>query len=229
MKKFFLFLSVCFVVSMANAQNYEAIKNTVILNQYQKAKEDIDKQMTNTKFTSKPEAYILKTTIYSALSMEEANKNNEQGKKLAEEADAAFKKYKEMDPAMSLIDDLVYQNGPINLYSNYYSSGYHDYTEKKWVSAYGKLKKAVVYSDLLIDKKLLTASVDTNVLILAGITAENIIPVLLIRKSKVMDLKVCTVFLSVIIFQKKIILLLKKLNPLERNCILKVNSSISIK
>lgn len=173
MKKIFLFLLISLVAFMAEAQNYEAIKNSVILNQYQKAKEDIDKQMTNTKFTSKPEAYILKTAIYSALSMDEANKNNEQGNKLAEEADAAFKKYKEMDPAMSLVDDLVYQNGPINLYSSYYSSGYHDYTEKKWESAFNKLKKAVAYSDLLIDKKLLTASVDTNVLILAGITAEK--------------------------------------------------------
>ena len=173
MKKSFLFLSVCMVATLASAQNYESIKNTLILNQYKKAKEDLDKQMGNAKFTGKAEAFILKCTIYSTLSMDEANKNNAEGNRLAEEADVAFKKYKEMDPTMSLVDDLVYQNGPINLYSNYYSSGYHDYTEKNWESAFAKLKKAVSYSDLLIDKKLLTASVDTNVLILAGITAEK--------------------------------------------------------
>lgn len=199
MKKIILFISVCLACFAAYTQNYETIKNSLILNQYNKAKEDIDKQMNNTKFAGKPEAYMLKTTIYAALSMEEANRNNAEGYKLVEEADAAFKKYKEMDPSLSLVDDLVYQNGPINLYSNYYSSGYTDYsgandlekekrkfkddslkTEElnkkileKFNSGYNKLKKAVVYSDLLIDKKLLTASVDTNVLILAGITAEK--------------------------------------------------------
>src|SRR6185436_6366632 len=89
------------------------------------------------------------------------------------EGDAAFKKFKEMDPSMALIGDLVYQNGPINLYSSYYTSGYNDYNSKKWDAAFGKLKKAVSYSDLLIERKLLNASVDTNVLILAGITAEK--------------------------------------------------------
>jgi hypothetical protein len=78
-----------------------------------------------------------------------------------------------MDPSMKLLEDLVYQNGPINLYSSYYTSGYNDYTRKKWDAAYAKLKKAVEYSDLLIEKKLLNVAIDTNVLILAGITAEN--------------------------------------------------------
>lgn len=174
MKKTLLFLSVCLAGFVAEAQNtYESIKNLVLLTQYKKAKEDLDKAMGTAKFTSKPEAYILKTVIYSTLSMDEGTKNTAAGDQLTDEGEVAFNKYKEMDPSMALLDDLVYQNGPINLYSSYYSSGYADYTSKKWDNAFAKLKKAVVYSDLLIDKKLLTASVDTNVLILAGITAEK--------------------------------------------------------
>lgn len=173
MKKILLFLSVCLAGLVADAQNYETIKNTVILMQYKKAKEDLDKAMGTPKFTSKPEAYILKTLIYASLAMADDMKNTAEGDQLAEDGDAAFKKYKEMDPSMALLTDLVYQNGPINLYSSYYSSGYSDYSTKKWDKAFAKLKKAVVYSDLLIDHKLLTASVDTNVLILAGITAEK--------------------------------------------------------
>ena len=173
MKKIILFISVCLVCFVADAQTYETIKNSVILTQYKKAKEDLDKQMSNSKFTSKAEAYILKTVIYSTLSMDEGTKNTPAGDQLADEGDAAFKKYKEMDPSMSLVNDLVYQNGPINLYSSYYSSGYNDYTGKKWNEGFTKLKKAVIYSDMLIEKKLLTASIDTNVLILAGITAEK--------------------------------------------------------
>jgi hypothetical protein len=173
MKKILLFISVYLAGFVADAQTYESIKNTVILTQYKKAKEDLDKAMGNAKFTSKPEAYILKTTIYATLSMDEGTKNTAAGDQLTDEGDAAFKKYKEMDPSMTLVSDLVYQNGPINLYSSYYSSGYNDYSGKKWDAAFTKLKKAVVYSDLLIEKKLLTVSVDTNVLILAGITAEK--------------------------------------------------------
>jgi hypothetical protein len=167
-------MSVCLTSFVVNAQNnYESIKLSVTLTQYKKAKEDLDKAMGNTKFTSKPEAYILKSTIYSTLSMDEGTKNTAAGDQLTDEADAAFKKFKEMDPSMSLISDLVYQTGPVNLYSSYYSSGYNDYSTKKWDNAYAKLKKAVSYSDLLIEKQILTAPIDTNVLILAGITAEK--------------------------------------------------------
>ena len=173
MKKTLLFTSVFLAGFVADAQTYESIKNLVILTQFKKAKEEIDKAMGTAKFASKPEAYILKTTVYATLSMDEGTKNSIAGDQLTDEGDAAFKKYREMDPSMALISDLVYQNGPINLYSSYYSSGYNDYSSKKWDIAYAKLKKAVVYSDLLIEKKLLIVSVDTNVLILAGITAEK--------------------------------------------------------
>src|SRR5690349_7195543 len=117
MKKTLFFISACLIVFVADAQNYENIKNMVILTQYKKAKEELDKAMANAKFASKPEAYILKTAIYASLSMSDDTKNTVVGDQLAEEGDAAFKKFKEMDPSMSLVDDLVYQNGPINLYS----------------------------------------------------------------------------------------------------------------
>ncbi|HMK25233.1 MAG TPA: hypothetical protein VK483_04320 [Chitinophagaceae bacterium] len=173
MKKILLFLSVWLVGFVADAQTYESIKTLVMLTKYKDAKESLDKAMGTAKFTSKPEAYILKTTIYSTLAMDETVKNTAAGDQLTDEGDAAFKKFKEMDPSMTLVGDLVYQNGPINLYSSYYTSGYTDYNAKKWDAAFNKLKKAVFYSDLLIERKLLNAAVDTNVLILAGITAEK--------------------------------------------------------
>jgi hypothetical protein len=173
MKKVLLFISICFFGWRAGAQNYENIKNMVILTQYDKAKDEVDKGMSNTKFTSKPEAYILKATIYGTLAMEEKNKGNATGEQLTNDGDVAFRKFREMDPSMALLSDMIYQNGPINLYSSYYTSGYNDYRDKKWDAAYAKLKKAVEYSDLLIDKKILNTTMDTNVLILAGITAEN--------------------------------------------------------
>lgn len=175
MKKVLLLLTVSLSFLAINAQNIETIKGAVAISQFKKAKEDFDKAITNAKFASKPEAYILKTAIYAALAMDDANKNTPTGEQLASEAEAAFNKYKQMDPEMPLISDLVYQNGPINLYSSFYSEGYADYSSKppKWQSAFEKCRKAAELSDLLISKKIFQQAMDTNVLVLAGITAEN--------------------------------------------------------
>lgn len=173
MKRYFFLFALLFTASMINAQKYEEIKNKILLNQIKSAKEDIDKAMTNAKFTAKAEAYILKTAVYAGLAMAEGTKGTPQADQLTAEAEAAFKKYKEMDPEMSLVSDPIYQNGPINLYSGYYASGYTDYSEKKWDASFEKFKKASELSDVLISKKILTSTLDTNVLILAGVTAEN--------------------------------------------------------
>ena len=125
--------------------------------------------MVDAKFTSKPEAFILKVIIYATLALDDKIKGTAEADQLLTDADAAFQKYKQLDPSLSLLSDPVYQNGPVNLYSGYYTAGYNDYTVKKWAPAYNKLSKAVDYSDLLIEKKLLPVTLDTNVLILAGI------------------------------------------------------------
>jgi hypothetical protein len=78
-----------------------------------------------------------------------------------------------MDPALEQLDDPIYQNAPINLYSAMYSAGYEDYKAKKWETSYQKYAKVIELSDLLISRKILTAAIDTNALIMAGVTAEN--------------------------------------------------------
>lgn len=173
MKRYFILLTISLSVVLANAQNIDKIKASLMLNQYETAKTDIDKAMTNAKFSAKSEAYILKTAIYAGLAMSDSKKGTPEGDQLTKDANDAFNKYKEMDPALELMSDPIYQNGPINLYSSYYTAGYQNYTKKNWADALTNLKKAIVFSDLLISKKLLNSSLDTNVLILAGITAES--------------------------------------------------------
>ncbi|MEO7393653.1 MAG: hypothetical protein ABIU11_01860 [Chitinophagaceae bacterium] len=173
MKKSILLLTAGLFAFFANAQKYEDIKNLLLFNKFQQAKTDLDKAMSNAKFTAKGEAYMLKTAVYAGLATTEGVKGTAQVEQLNNEAEAAFKKYREMEPDMPLITDPIYQNGPIALYSGYYASGYSDYTEKKWESSYAKFKKAFDLSDVLISKKILTTTLDTNVLILAAVTAEN--------------------------------------------------------
>ena len=168
-------LALIFVSIFVNgwAQNYDPVKTLVMLNQFEKAKTDLDKSFTNAKYTAKPEAFILKTAVYAGLSALDGKKDTPVGTQLVEDADASFTKYKEVDPAMSLINEPIYQNSIITLYSSFYTLGFNDYNKKEYQSALGKLNKAIFYSDLLIKQKVLASSLDTNVLILAAITAET--------------------------------------------------------
>ena len=172
MKKTFLLSAIVLFTFLAQSQSYDAVKTELTLQQYSKAKTDLDKAWTNPKYVSKPEAYILKACVYGGLANDPTVKNTPTAEQYANEADAAFTKYKEMDPSMALITDPVYQYGPINIYSALFNSGYKDYEKKNWQSGFQKFKKVVEYSDLLAAKKIITTT-DTNSVLLAGITAES--------------------------------------------------------
>lgn len=162
-----------FMVAFVKAQNLETVKNSFLLQQYKQAKTDIDKAMANPKIASKQEAHLLKAGIYSAMSLDEEFKNKPEGMQMLADAMTAYNKYKELDKEMKLAENDNYQNATLNMYSAYYSAGYFDYTKKNWKDGFEKLKTAVDFSDYLISKKVLQAALDTNVLILAGNTAEQ--------------------------------------------------------
>jgi tetratricopeptide (TPR) repeat protein len=173
MKKYFLLSTIVLLAFFVQAQNYETVKNALILNQYRPAKENLDKGMANSKFASKPEAYILKTCVYAGLAMDKTVSETPEADQLRSDAETAFAKYLEMEPSLTLMKDPVYRNGPINLYSSFYSAGYKDYQKKDWQHSHEKFKKVVDLSDLLIKEKIFNVAVDTNGLILAGVTAES--------------------------------------------------------
>jgi hypothetical protein len=173
MKKLTFSLLLVMFAFAIKAQSYEDIKAQLMLSQNKKAKEDIDKRMTNSKFASKPEAYILKSAIYSALAADSAIANTPEAVTLRTEAENALKKYQEMDPKGELLKDPVYQNAPIRIYTSLFGEGYKLYENKKFPEAYAIFKRVDAYSKLLFEQKLLNSTLDTNVVILAGLTAEN--------------------------------------------------------
>jgi hypothetical protein len=173
MKKFSFFLMMLATVSLVQAQTYEEIKQNILLNQYKKAKEDVDKRMTNAKFASKAEAFILKAAIYAALAGDSATSLTPEGPALQAGAEDAFKKYMEMEPSLELLKDPVYKNGPLYIYSNLFSSAYKDYQAKNWGESFAKFEKVMAISDILSAQKMLNSAVDTNAIILAAFTAEN--------------------------------------------------------
>jgi hypothetical protein len=171
MKKVVFFLTMLMPATFVMAQSYKDIGNKLLLKQYKQAKEDLDKRMTNEKFASQPDAYILKTAIYAALSQDTTQDPSGQ---LLAEAEAAFDRYKQMDAAagLPLVSDLVYKEGPIDLYSSLFNKGYREYKASQFDKSYLHFKKVVELSDLLLEKKILTAF-DTTSILLAGYTAEN--------------------------------------------------------
>ncbi|MBC7946705.1 MAG: hypothetical protein H7Y42_02415 [Chitinophagaceae bacterium] len=173
MKKFLLLSTGLILAFAMQAQNYDVIKNLLILNQYKKAKDDLDKAWGNAKFVSKPEAYLLKATIYGGLAMDSATRLTPDAPRILAEAETAFAKYREMQPDVALLTDPIYKNAPINIYSSLFTAGYKDYEAKSWQAGFDKFKKVVDLSDLMIDKKIIQVAADTNSLLLAGITAEN--------------------------------------------------------
>ena len=141
------------------AQTYDEIKQTMMLGQYKKAKEDVDKRMTNAKFAGKAEAYILKSAIYAGLAADSSRVNTPEGAALLTEAEAAFKKYREMDPAMALATDPLYKNAPVGIYSTLFNIGYKQYEAKKMAEAFETFKKVDEYSAILISQKLLNTRI----------------------------------------------------------------------
>ena len=141
MKKITFALMMLLLAFFVKAQSYDEIKQFVILQQYKKAKDDIDKRMTNAKFAAKPEAYILKASIYAGLAADSAILLTPEAATYRAESEAAFAKYQEMDPKLELVKDPVYQNAPIRIYSNLFSVGYKLYDEKKWAESFEAFKK----------------------------------------------------------------------------------------
>lgn len=173
MKRTISFLVVFLFALFVKAQNYKDISAEVLTQQYKKAKTDLDKRMTNEKFAAKPEAYILKTAIYANLAMDSASGVGTPAQLLSE-AEAAFAKYKEMDgPDYKLIDELEYKEGAVGLYRVLYAKAIDDLQDKKWEQSYQYFKRLIDVSDLLRDKKIITAPIDTTVVLYAGYTAQN--------------------------------------------------------
>ena len=173
MKKIVLLATIAALTTSAvTAQKYEDIKTSITLGQIGKAKELFDKNSKNEKFFTKPEGYILKSILYSNLTLDSAKAAEADANRA--EADAAFKKYKEMDPSLKLLDDPIYKNAPFNLYAINFNAGIADINNKNYEAAFDKFKETVDYSDLLIAKKIMNKQMDTAAIYYAGLLAENI-------------------------------------------------------
>jgi hypothetical protein len=170
-KLIFSLLIFAFAIS-AGAQDFDKIKGFVFLQKYKDAKTELDKAMANAKFSAKPEAHILKSSVYLGLISDK--EFAAQSGQLFQDALASFNKYKEMDKTLALVKEQPYSSVPGTFYSNFYNEGISFFNKKEWESAYPKFVSAVEMSDFMINNKLLANFFDTSGLLLAGATAQNL-------------------------------------------------------
>jgi hypothetical protein len=155
------------------AQDIESIRNMWLVGQLKKSKDDIDKAMANAKFNAKPEAWLLKSSIYASLS---ADKDMAaQSADLLKESIISFDTYKQKEPDYKILkaENSYYSGTPGILYSSYFNSGLEAFNKKEWAKAFTQFEAAVAMSDFLIATKMITAAVDTSGTLLAGASAQN--------------------------------------------------------
>ena len=170
----FLLVAACGLISTGLfSQTIEEVKNEWVLGQLKKAKEDVDKIMTNAKLNSKPEAWLLKAAIYASLSGDKDMAA--QSEALLQEAVNTFNSYKQKDPELKILkaENSFYTSTPGTIYGAYFNAGVAGYNKKDWAGAFKNFKTAVELSDFLIANKLSTYPIDTNAILLAGASAQN--------------------------------------------------------
>jgi len=173
MKKLFLAGSIVFIsIGFTNAQNLDDIKTQILLRQFKAAKPVIDKAATNEKLAKKPETWILKTNIYTALALDSVNKA--QSESLLAEANSAFTKYKELDPTFALMKDNTLTSGPVNLYTNSFKKGVEGFNNQDYQAGFKNFVDAIGYSEFLIKTKITNMAMDTTSILYAGASAQKL-------------------------------------------------------
>jgi hypothetical protein len=175
MKKIVLSLvAIACSASVVFAQNYEDTRNLLYLKQYKKAKEQLDKNWTNAKFTAKPEAYILKANVLAGLATDSSLAA--QAPQYRIEAREALAKYKELDPKLTLVAEQgsIYSTAPISLYSDYFNNGISAFRKKDWTAAFEDFTSTLDLFEILKATNLTKAPIDTNSLLFAGASAQSL-------------------------------------------------------
>ncbi len=178
MKKIFL-LSVMAVFSgFAMAQELDDIRNLTILNQNAKAKDAIDKYLSVEKNAKKPDGWFWKGYVLNQLSKDSA-KSIDESSALKMEAFEIFKKYRQMDPKATLLEENA--NSPLfDIYLGLSSDlAIKAYNAKNPAGAFDNFKKSVDVHDYIYTSNLTGnngfkfSALDTMIVLYTAIAANE--------------------------------------------------------
>ncbi len=152
MKKIFFIVSFLIGAGAAMAQNIEEIRTYVLLNQFVKGKEAIDKFLTKTGNESNAEAWYYKAYIYNVVSRD-SGRAISTGREINLESFNAVKKYLTLDPKAKLTKEE--NNSTIyNVYFVFYDFSIKSYNSKNYEESYANFTNALDVHDYIYSNKL---------------------------------------------------------------------------
>ncbi len=176
MKKFLLLAIFAACVQLTIAQDLKKVETAVVINKLEDAKAEVDKAVLDPKQQGKPDPWYWKSRVYAEMTRDEAMRTKYPN--LATDAEAAFKKYEELDPAYALVKS----KGPEGYFAMYASSvaqGTKVFNDKsptkKWEDAGKLFETANNYVSTIIKNKWtnMTVAFDTTTILYAGYAYQN--------------------------------------------------------
>lgn len=154
------------------AQKLDKIKDLEKNKKYEDAKTQIDQYLTVEKNAKDQDAWYTKAKIYNDL----ATDSSISSKYPTARADAfdALKKYVSMDEKKQYLQLQLENYKPImDIYQGYFKSGAAAYNKGDYKDAYPNFQKCLEAGAYMFENKWSTVSLDTNVVLYAGISAEK--------------------------------------------------------
>ncbi len=150
MKKYCFFMMLLFAGVVSYAQSLEDINKLMVLSQNKKAREAVDKFLSDPKNAAKPIGWFYKGRIYNSLSKDSGTITTD-AIKLKTEAFEAFKKYQTLDPKDQNFKDENYASY-FDLYNGYFDIGAKEFNSKNYTTSFEGFKNALVVEDFVKGK-----------------------------------------------------------------------------
>ena len=150
MKKCYLLIVLLFAGIVGFSQTLDDINKMMLLQQNKKAKESIDKFLSDAKNAAKPIAWFYKGRIYNS-SSKDSGINSSDALKLKGEAFEALKKYQQMDAKEEVF---VAENhvSYFDLYNGYFDIGAKEFNAKNFTASLEGFKNALLVQDYVKSK-----------------------------------------------------------------------------
>jgi hypothetical protein len=176
MKKVLLPVLLFGILQVTIAQDVKKVETNVMLGKWEDAKTEVDKAVLDPKNQGKPDAWYWKSRIYAEMAKDDASRAKYPT--LIADAEAAFKKYEEMDPTLALVKAKG-NDGYFAMYAATLKVGTAIFNDKsptkKWEDAGKSFEKANDYVNFIIKNQWTNKSLvfDTTTVLYAGYAYQN--------------------------------------------------------
>ena len=177
MKKLLLLSMFAISLQLATAQDYKKVQNAFLLGRVEEAKTELDKLLadpkTKAQAEAKAETYIWKGKIYASFFKNQ--QLNAKYPNAESEADAALKKYQELDPTFAIAKEKDGITAYFDMYATLISQGSNRFNSKEWANAAQSFANGVRYIDQIIANKWTSNEIkmDTTSILYTAISYQN--------------------------------------------------------